>query len=251
MPKRIVLLIFLFVLTFSSGCHRLAAQPTLDLRQLTPADPTLEGSNTPTPATTLDPATEQTLRLYPLFVGSTWVYEYLGYDQNREVVWQVVETVIETRFVEGYYVAELERTAKLLEGDAPQGFLSAPDPGKFWYLVDGQNLYRFEDQLFTELSGAWLDLVLPFPENNHAWVPNPDQRAALEMSTTGFRCASAPFKKVLPMGGVYTCYNVATRYTDGTAEGTFCDSVGFVYQEFNYYNRAFGYQSELRGFSIQ
>jgi hypothetical protein len=167
------------------------------------------------------------------------------------VVWHVVETVTDTTFVDGYYVAQLGRNVTLIEGDPSPGFLSTPDEGTFWYLVDGHNLYRFEDQLFTQLDGAWLDLVLPFPKDSQAWYPNPDQRANLDMRTSGFRYASNPFLKVLPMGGTYTCYNVATRYVDGTAEGTFCESIGFVYQEFNYYNRAFGYRSELRGFSLQ
>ena len=252
MPKHILLFISICFFALTSGCNPPATQPAPDLPQVSPVQPTLAATITPTPAPTLAPAIEQALQIYPLFKGSTWVYEYLGYDQSQEVVWRVVETVNDIRFVEGYYVAVLERSAELLEGDPPSGFLSAPDTGTFWYLVDGRNLYRFENQLFTRLSGAWLDLILPFPKDSQAWYPNPDQRANIDMRTTGFRYASAPFKRVLPMdGGTYTCYNVATRYADGTAEGTFCESVGFVYQEFNYYNRAFGYRSELREFSIQ
>ena len=251
MQKFFYIILLGLILVFMSGCQRLAGQPTLDLSVLTPAQPALEPSLTLTPTPTLNPATEQALKIFPLRIGSTWVYAYLGYDRNQEVVWQVVETVTDIRFVDGYYVAVLERTTELLDGDPPPGFLSAPDAGTFWYLVDGHDLYRFEDQLFTRLSAAWLDLVLPFPENSQAWYPNPDQRAHLDMRTEGFRYASDSFTRILPMGGTYTCYNVATRYVDGTAEGTFCESIGYVYQEFNYYNRAFGYRSELKGFSIQ
>lgn len=251
MQKNLLPLIFIMAMSLMSGCQSWARTPNVDLSQPTPEVPTPDASITLTPMPKLDPATEQALRLYPLTIGATWVYEYLGYDQGQEVVWRVVETVVETRIEDSYYIAELERSAELLDGDPPPGFFSAPDTGKFWYLVDGENLYRFEDQLFTEVSGAWLDLVLPFPENSQAWYPHPDQRANLDHRTVGFRYASAPFQRVLPIGGTYTCYNVATRYVDGTAEGTFCESVGFVYQEFNYYNRAFGYRSELRGFSIQ
>ncbi len=233
------------------GCSQQAAAPTLVSNSFTTKEPTLAVSITPTPDLSLDPATEQALRLYPLLDGSTWIYDYLGYDQNQEVVWRVVETVVETRREDGYYIAELERSTELLEGKPPPGFLTAPEAGKFWFLVDGHNLYRFEDQLFTQVAGAWLDLVLPFPENSQAWYPNPDQRSHLAMRTVGYRYASAPFQRVLPTGGTHTCYNVATRYQDATIEGTFCDSIGFVYQEFNYYNRIFGYRFELRGFTIQ
>lgn len=251
MQKYFRLFVLIFLLLSASGCHRLAAQPTPDLSRLTPVPPTLEPAISPTPAPTLDPATAEALRLYPLSVGSTWVYAYLGYNQDQEVVWQVVETVTDTRWVDGYYVAKIDRETEVLEGEPPADFLSTPDEGTFWYLVDGQNLYRFEDRLFTDLEGAWLDLVLPFPADSQAWYPNPDQRNNIDMRTSGFRYASDPFFKNLPMGGTYTCYNVATRYVDGTAEGTFCETIGFVYQEFNYYNRAFGYRSELKGFSLQ
>ncbi|MFW5713137.1 MAG: hypothetical protein ACOCYU_00525 [Brevefilum sp.] len=251
MQKTFRFIIFMFVIIFVTGCRQFATQTTQDLTQLTPQQPTFETTVTPTPAPTLDPATEQTLRLYPLFVGNIWEYEYLGFDQGQEVVWQVVEKVTDVRFVDGYYVAVMERSLKLLDGDPPPDFQSTPSEGTFWYLVDGEKLYRFENQLFTQLSGAWLELVLPFPENSEAWYPNPDQRANLDMRTTGFRYASAPFKRTLPMGSTYTCYNVATRYNEGMAESTFCESIGFVYEEFNYYNRAYGYRSELRGFSIQ
>ena len=251
MRKEFCYLLLFIILIITNGCHRLAAQPTLDLSQLTPVKPTQDAPITPTPAPTFDLATGEALRLYPLLVGSTWVYEYLGYDQNQEVVWRVVETVTNTRFVDGYYVAELERTAKLLDGDPPSDFLSSPDTGTIWYLVDGQNLYLFEINFSTSLSDAWLDLILPFPGDSRAWFPDPDRRAVPEKQTSGFRYASEPFKKVLPMGGTYTCYNVATRYIDGVAEGTFCETVGFVYKELKYDNRIFGYSSELIGFTLQ
>jgi len=199
----------------------------------------------------VDAETQHTLRLFPLYVGSTWIYDYLGYNQNTEVVWQIVEWVVDTRIINGYYVAVMDRHIKQIDGATPQNFLSAPKPGRFWYLVDGRDVYRFESLINTNLSGAWLDLVLPFPENGAAWYPNPDQRAHFQMSITGFRYASAPFQRVLPLGGTYTCYNVATRYQDGTAESTFCENVGFVYHEFNLFNRAFGYRSELRDFYFE
>jgi hypothetical protein len=257
---RNLLLISLVLLL--SGCLRLATSPTVDLSRFTPQPedvvtaqigesvvPDLHESLTPTP--NLDSATQRVLRIYPLWVGSSWVYQYLGYDQDLEVLWRVVETVVDTRIVEGYYVVEIERTTQLLEGTPGENFLSVPDEGTYWYLIDGEDLYRFDSALDTDLSGAWLDLVIPFPDDEEAWFPNPDQRAKIIPGVTGLRYASEPFKKVLPMGGTYTCYNITTRYVDGTAEGTFCENVGYVYQEFNQNDQAFGYRSELIGFSLQ
>ncbi len=251
MQKTLGLLIVIILMIFTVGCAWLAPQTTPVGPSLIPDGLPVEGliSLIPTPA--LDPATEQALRLYPLFVGSTWVSEYLGYDQNQEVVWRVVETVTENRLVKGYFVAVLERQIELLDGNPPPDFQAIPDTGTFWYLVDGENLYRFDHQFFTKLSDAWLDLVLPFPEGGQVWVPDPTLRAQTDEVLPGFRYASDVYKKVLPTGGTITCYNVLTVLADGEARGTFCEGVGFVYQEFDSENHEFGYRYELKEFSIQ
>lgn len=251
MQKTLIAVLIIFSLLLS-GCERFCPSPAVE--RGTP-HPLGEGMETPQtvvqPSPTLDSLVEKVLQDFPLRMGHSWIYQYLGYDQSMEVVWQVVERVIDTYYLEGYYIAELTRTVSLLEGQPPEDFLVSPTPGTFWYLVDGDHVYRFEELLHTDLEGAWLDLVIPFPQDNQAWFPHPDQRTLLEPSTVGFRVASDPFEKVLPMGGTYTCYNIATRFKDGTAEGTFCEGIGYVYQEFNYYNRVFGYRSELIDFSLQ
>ena len=238
--------IFLLISLLLSSCSGLIFSPTQQPQYLTH-----QPGSRPTLSADLDPDTEQALQRYPLWEGSSWAYEYLGFDQGIEVVWRIIDTVVNTRFVDGYYVAELERSVTLLDGNPSENFLTEPETGTFWYLIDGENLYRFEDIFHTDLESAWLDLVLPFPENNRAWYPHPDRRSFLRPGMTGFRYASNPFKKVLPWGDTYDCYNVATRFKDATAEGTFCEGVGYVYQEFNYYDRAYGYRVELIEFSLQ
>lgn len=199
----------------------------------------------------LSPETEQSLDIYPLRKGSTWIYDYLGYDRNMEVVWKVYEEVVDTRIWQGYYLAELERSIVLIDGHPGGNFMIKPEPGRFWYVVDGQNLYRFNEALSSNLSNAWLDLVLPFLQDGQGWYPYPDQRALSQAAATGFRYASAPFERVLPQGGTYTCYNVTTRYPEGIAEGTFCEKAGFVFHEFNSYNWSYGYRIELEAFSLK
>ncbi len=252
------LLLIVFILLATAGCHRLASTSSVDLRRFTPGVKTQESTSieiTPipekAPILTLDSATEEILRIYPLWIGSSWVYQYLGYDESREVIWRVVETVVDTGFLEGYYLVEMERTAELVEGYAPDGFLSAPETGTFWYLVDGVNLYRYETKVDLDVSNAWLDLVIPFPGAGVAWYPDPDQRFDSAGSTAGSRSASDPFKKVLPMGGTYTCYNIATQYTDRTEEGTYCETIGFVYKESTHFDLVYGYRMELEGYTLQ
>ncbi|MFN2303555.1 MAG: hypothetical protein ACK2TV_07460, partial [Anaerolineales bacterium] len=86
-----------------------------------------------------DPIVEEVLQIFPLWQGSSWTYHYLGYDRSMEVVWQVVETVIDTYSQGGYYITKIERTVDLIEGQPPHDFLVRPKPGTFWYLIDGHN----------------------------------------------------------------------------------------------------------------
>ncbi len=248
--------IFVLVLAVTlAGCHRLATTPTVDLSRFTPqpSETAIEGlpATGATSEFLLDPVIEEALRLYPLWVGSSWVYEYMGFDENVEVIWRVIETVVATEIVEGYYVAKLEREAQVIEGIPPVGFRGEPETGTFWYLIEGNNLYRFDTQYHTILSEAWLELILPLPEAGEAWYPNPGQRAVAEPGMMGSRYASEPFQSVLPMGGTYTCYHVAVQYDDKTLTQTFCENVGFVYEELTLDDLRYGYRSELKGFLLQ
>jgi hypothetical protein len=252
----LILLLLIFPIT-TAACHRMASTSSVDQSRFTP-DPTSETYEVTTPFPgpaadewALDATTEQTLSVYPLWVGSSWVYDYLGYDESREVIWRVVETVIGTDFVDGYYVAELERTAELVEGYAPEGFPCIPETGTFWYLIDGGELYRYEHDVDADLTRAWLDLMIPFPKDGEVWYPDPDQRANDTGEVSGSRSASAPFRNVLPMGGTYTCYSIVTQYEDRLEKGIFCETVGFVYQELTHYDPVYGYRLELEGYSLQ
>ncbi len=255
MKKILPLILIIMLALMFSGCHRMATNPTVDLSRFTPQPSQTAVAGLPVPGITstfsLDPETERALRLYPLWVGSSWVYEYLGYVEDVEVIWRVVETVIEADIVEGFYAAKLEREAEVIEGTPPAGFEFTPETGTYWILVDGENLYRFDNQVHTDVGDAWLDLVLPFPKAGDAWYPDPDQRELDEPELIGSRYASEPFEGKLPMGGMYTCYNVADHYDDKTIEGTFCENVGFVFKEYRHYEIHVGYKSELVGFSLQ
>lgn len=256
--KRLPLILLLVILALTTtACHRTSSSSSVDLSQFTPgATAEIYKTATQVPESettewTLDSTTEDTLSSFPLWVGSSWVYEYLGYDETREVVWRVVETVVSSDFMEGYYVVELERTAEMVDGYAPEGFPCVPETGTFWYLVDGGKLYRYETEVDVDLTKAWLDLVIPFPGNDVSWYPDPEQRAGAGELGAGSRSASGPFENVLPMGGTYTCYSIATQYEDGLEKGVFCETVGFVYQEFTHYDPSYGYRMELEGYSLQ
>jgi len=251
MNKQRLIFILIIATSILSACSELSVTPCRELSRITPAFETPDIDQQTTVFADLDPMTEMALEIYPLRVGSTWVYDYLGFDESMEVIWRVTETVVDARVVDGYYLAKLARTATCQEGNPPEDFPNKPETGTFWYLIDGDKLYFFEDDYNLDLENAWLDLIIPFPEEDQGWYPQPDLRENQESERVGYRKASEPYQEVLPIGGTYTCYNVATEIIDAKAEQTFCETIGFLYKEFIYFERDFGYRVELVGFSIQ
>ena len=246
-----------FILAFLlSGCFRMATYPTVDLSRFTP-EATRTGSPADrtgqafTPTLGLDSLTQQTLQSYPLWVGSSWVYEYLGFDQDREVVWRVVETVVDTQLVQGNFAAQVERTAELQEGSPEADFPAAPEEEVFWLVLVGDQLYRTDSPEDLDPDAAWLDLIVPFPPDGETWYPDPALRALDVPPADGLRTTSKSFQQTLPMGGTYTCTSVTTQYSDGTSKGIFCDGVGFVYLEYLQSGQAIGYRADLTGFLLQ
>ena len=248
---RILCLLILMILT--SGCLRLASSATVDLSQFTaqPSYPTqVEMGTEIAPTEVLDVATLNTLRLFPLWVGSTWVYDYLGYSLDEEAHWRVTETVVYSGILQGHYVAEVERTIKLTLGDPSLAFPSYPPVGSFYYLVDGENVYRFEGLVEADLDDAWLEWVLPFPEDESPWVPNPWLRTSEEDLETGSRFAQGPFDQVVSESGTKVCYNVVTSVEVGTEEATFCEGIGVLFWEADN-GQGEGYRMEMIGFVVQ
>lgn len=246
--RTFILIILVFIL---SGCSEWSVTPCLELSNITPEFEAPDVDQQATLTAQLDPATEKVLEIYPLRVGSTWVYEYLGFDETMEVIWRVTESVVETKVINGYYLAKLERMATCREGNPPDNFPNAPETGTFWYLIDGDKLYFFEDEFDLDLENAWLDLIIPLPDEDQGWYPQPDLRENQEPEQVGYRDASEPYEEVLPIGGTYTCYNISTNVLNAKTRQTFCETIGFLYKEFIYFERDFGYRVELVGVSIQ
>lgn len=198
-----------------------------------------------------DMATEATLAIYPLRVGSSWVYDYMSYDANQEVIWRVTETIVDATISEGYYVAELERSAVLIEGTLPEDFAFSPEVGTFWYLVDGEKIYKFDAYPKGNLPSAWLEWIIPLPQGGEGWYPDPEKRSEDTVGLEGFRSASEAYKDSVPSGETYICYNVVTVRTNGKQEGTFCETVGFFFFEEMDFFLPIGYKMELREYSLQ
>ncbi len=249
MKKHLRLFIFFILIFLLSSCSQWAVTPCMELTRLTPdVDPMTDEEQAALLAS-LDPAVRAVLGVYPLFEGNTWVYEYLGFDERMEVQWHVTERVVDARTVDGYYLAEIERTASCHTEDPPDDFLNAPETGTFWYLVDGHHLYLLEDE-DTDHSDAWLELVFPLREDQ-GWYPDPELRAEEVSELFGYRQVSEPYQEVLPIGGTYTCYNISTDRVDAKNRQTFCETIGILYKEFIHFDENSGYRVELVGVTIQ
>jgi hypothetical protein len=240
-PKTLLLIGLLFLIAGCDWMEGIQSTPMGD-HTGTLISPDLEQN--------LTPSTVQTLQLFPIIEGSTWIYEYLGFVERGEVLWRVVETVVETRVVDGYYIAEIARTKEHLDGEIPENFLNTPDVGSTWVLVNGDHVYQLASPWEPELANAQLELILPPPEEGEGWYPNPAQRDEASLGELGFRQASEPYPQSLPNDAVYTCYNIGTQIEDGVQEGTFCETIGYVYKELKNFHRSLGYRVELIDFSL-
>lgn len=251
---RILSLISIAILT--SGCLRLASTTTADLTQFTPqptssvqVEITSAAPETTTPPV-LDAATLNTLRIFPLWVGSTWVYDYLGYSQDEEVHWRLTEAVVSSGIQEGRYVVEVERKAEVILGHPQLDFPSSPQTDSYYYVIEGEKIYRFEARMSFDLDSARLDWVLPFPPEGEAWYPDPVVRLSANPDEVGSRFAEGPFDQVVAESGTRSCYNVVTVVETGAEERTFCEGIGVVFWESDN-GRGEGYRMEMIGFTLQ
>ncbi|MBG0771882.1 MAG: hypothetical protein H0S82_09235, partial [Anaerolineaceae bacterium] len=243
----------LTLMVLTSGCWRLASSATVDLTQFTaqPSASAQMGAEGEAIATsTLDITTQNTLRIFPLWVGSTWVYDYLGYTVDEEAHWRVTETVVSSSILDGHYVVEVERAIELTLGEPAEDFPSAPPTDSFYYLVDGENIYRLDNLDETAPKDAWLELILPFPTDEEIWIPDPSARASEESPASGARMAQGPFDQVISGSGPHACYNVVTSVEVGTEEATFCEGIGFLFLEAEN-SQGEGYRMEMIGFVVQ
>jgi hypothetical protein len=197
----------------------------------------------------------ETLALFPLIEGTTWVYEHQAYDADVEVTWRVVESVVQT-LTSGeealFYWAEIERTASVTAGEPFPGFITAPNPGTFWYLVTEGDVYSMAYAPEIDPSEGWLDVRLPLTEAGEGWYPDAEQRRQFgpdDLRLPGFRYVQDPFEKRLPMGESYDCFELLTPYNNGGILQEFCHGVGFTYAKFDHAGTPFGYEIRLTGFS--
>lgn len=254
-PLRVSLLSLILALILS-GCLRIGSSPVVNLSRLTPQPESSPFSvspddKNPLPTPTLHPANQRFLRAYPLWVGSSWIYAQVAYDAEQEVTYQVVITVVDTWLLDGAFVAEMEEKVTLIEGNPSADFSEAPTNDHYWYLLVEDHLFRYASPPDGDMTSAWLEMIFPFPDPDEGWYPAPDLRIQQYPDREGWRTVSEPYQKRLATGGIYTCYNMATSLARNVMESTFCEQIGFVYEEWLHFDTTSGYRRELTGFSVQ
>jgi hypothetical protein len=193
---------------------------------------------------------QQTLKEFPLGMANSWVYEYQAYADDRKTKWQVADTVIEVRTHPPYIAAHLQRETSLISG--PPELQPQPFPGSFWYVVEGETVYRVDgDPDWNRIHAGVLELVFPLP-GDRCWFPDAQQRARpYNPDLPGCRGASGPINLKLPAGSFNHCYQLVTPYNNGAIRQTFCSGVGFVQEQFDHVGTPFGYQMTLIAYAFQ
>jgi len=105
MNKNHGLIILIVLVTLLSGCSQWAVTPCMELTRLTPEIDPLTVEQQAALLESLDAETQRVLQVYPLLLGNSWDYQYLGFDERMEVIWHVTERVVDTRLVNGYLLS--------------------------------------------------------------------------------------------------------------------------------------------------
>jgi hypothetical protein len=213
-----------FIVLILTSCVRPASSP-----------PTATPPNAPT--ATLAPYNAP----FPLNVGATWIYEYTSYFEETSVTWRVTEVITQAGPGEnGVYIAEMQRTSRLLAGQLNDRLIFNLPDGKYKYVFDGNHLY------LQPASLPLLDL-----QNSTPYLSFP---------IAGMACSEADIlcRKVLSGPEAYTslagqfanCYQLVTPSNSGTEIQVFCENMGFVSGKYDHLGSPFGYRLELIGYSV-
>ena len=218
-------------------------------------------AGTPTPAasqpTGVPAEISQTLAIFPLVEGSTWVYTDEAYSGNEKAVWRVVDTITINLVRAQVFAARDQRDVTLLSGHPSAQFAHPPVNAVFWYLVKGSAIYRQDVDQAAAL--AWdgldrltLEFVLPLAAQAPCWFPDPTQRlAAPAVGAPGCRSAGAGSSVKFPAGTLDNCHQVVTQAEDGTEKLTFCDGVGIADRSFDHKGSPYGEHFVLAGYLVQ
>lgn len=213
-----------FIVFLLTSCVRTASTP-----------PTATPPNAPTP--TLAPYNTP----FPLNVGATWIYEYTSYFEDVFAIWRVTEVIVRAGPGEnGTYIAEMQRTSELLEGQPNDQLMFQLPDGNYTYVLDGNRLYLHP----AGIPGLSLDNSTPYLTFPIA------EYTCTEAEVLCREVASGPETYTSLAGEFPGCYQLVTPSNSGTEVQVFCENMGFVSAKYDRLGSPFGYRLELVGYSI-
>lgn len=190
---------------------------------------------------------------FPLAPASTWIYEYKAYEEDKQATWVITETILSLEESDGMFIAEVERLTHLQSGQPNDGLLSAPESGKFWYILRDGKLYIQTGALDASnlTQNTQLEMVFP-PESVPCWYTDTDHLGPLEQGASGCRYVSAALPVYeTPAGSFENCLELLSPYLSGGVLTVFCPNVGFVAENYRHMGSPFGHEIILTGYSLQ
>lgn len=186
---------------------------------------------TPTAAASLSPETTRTLSYFPLQVGNSWIYRLEAGTtdcaaEKMTHAWIMTDTVVELRRYAPYAAARIQHDVILTQGtaaDAPVFDLTRP--GEFWYIINGDQVYRQPGEPDWQSTGSGT-LLFTFPLGAGSQ-------------------AAGPKRLTLPAGPLESCYTLTTA----GGEQAFCLGLGIASDQGQ--DAGFAYRYELTGYLLQ
>lgn len=203
-----------------------------------------------TPLSTLGPAYP-----FPLALSSTWVYEMTAHTEGQTARWRITQTIVIVGGDNGLLTAEVEQTSQQTSApgsEADQFF--TPQDGRFWYILDGQTLYRQNEKLDLEQRAA-ADILLRWPpESVPCWcVTSADGCIEPADGEIGPGCRHQTRLESVhrtSAGEFSDCRELVRAYNNGAETISFCPNIGIVAERFQHLGSDFGYEMNLIGYSL-
>lgn len=183
-----------------------------------------------------------------------WVYHFETYEPSEtpshivKAIYQLTETVIETRNISSYFVAHLKNDYQLVNADVGwRGFWVSGQPKEIWLVVDNQQVFESHQPIDASVDLDKLVLEYQFPlMKNKAWR----QISNCEQTGVGWRGVESQSSYKISSKTFDDCYDMLDHYNGGGLFHTFCNGVGVVSMKFDHMGTPYGFKQTLISYSI-
>jgi hypothetical protein len=151
----------------------------------------------------------------------------------------MTDTVAHTEVVEGYFIARVQRTGRLLYGVDSVRLAQTINPGDVWYIIstidNPVHIYQQPELDLSAIDSSWLEYSLPL-EDGACWTSDPHtgnlHDCNIRVNSSGFRYLST--------GEITDCYDIQMSTFVGGGSSIFCPGIGIARREFSLNSTAIG-----------